>query len=794
MSLQAHIKESDGIHVEEEKEYSQSLGSGWRSLKLERNTGLKPGHLQISGPKTPSRISTLPPSQLCRLLVRTDEARKSIVLRLGSADPVANSIFGYLRCGDVESAHFVSNHLLTLWETKHGLVEGTGRDKPSVFSLPPFTGRVPADPEEMSFERMVVAVMTTMSSSNMDRVRKWTSVTHQANPDSPDAHILKCWQNLVDEVDLEESTNGLLHAANLGPPVFTTTLKLLLEGLDHCREKTESTSVSKVLSDIRKLATATDWTNPMLSFLGSLPDRPTESPSFFRAPQGVSVADLLAGSQRIPEYGRTSPGPSEARPIADSIQRARNWISSRLTAPEARKRWIRPLAIATVPVILLLSLAIPYIWSIGRPTFPIDIAPKIGMDRPTILIGHPEGCLDWFGVFLGTVYSIDPNLDVDYPGNVFESCVGNLPSAKLPCPPRISMHLNASNLKNVGELLGVSHTVRPTCRQEEGEAFSVILQVENLLTGEISRDSILYDKDIYSLATLSVASVRKVLNLRPLTASEESVIRGVIPPKEAFWSFFSDGVSKLRLHQAQEAQKSLELARDIDPNNPLVLIALSEMWSLLGYDKKAEELVRTAWERRELLPYEERLLVEGRYHEVNYEWPKAIKTYSRLWQHYPKRVEFGLKLANAQISGGSASRALSTADKLMRISKHDPRIALVEARAAELVSDIPRLEKAVERALNQARALDAEFLEARALKIRAENSSSLAEAEGFLARVTEIYKSNNYLIGQAEVTMIKGVVSGMTRDIESAKMFWFFRQICGYIYLDRDSLSSPSTG
>ncbi len=65
-----------------------------------------------------------------------------------------------------------------------------------------------------------------------------------------------------------------------------------------------------------------------------------------------------------------------------------------------------------------------------------------------------------------------------------------------------------------------------------------------------------------------------------------------------------------------------------------------------------------AFELSSNLPHEDRLLIEGRYHEISKDWEKAVGIYRALFEFFPDSLDYGLALANAQTSGGRGSEAI----------------------------------------------------------------------------------------------------------------------------------------
>src|SRR5262249_45611915 len=156
-------------------------------------------------------------------------------------------------------------------------------------------------------------------------------------------------------------------------------------------------------------------------------------------------------------------------------------------------------------------------------------------------------------------------------------------------------------------------------------------------------------------------------------------------------------LAKLRVFDAPGARDLLEKAVAEDPSHALAHSALSVAWSRLGYEERAQDEAKRAFDLATSLSREERLTVEGRYRETTNEWSKAVEIYQTLWDFFPDNVEHGLRLVQAQISAGRGKAALATVETLERRlppDYEDPRIYLAEAQAARSLSDSKRQQQA----------------------------------------------------------------------------------------------------
>jgi serine/threonine protein kinase/Tfp pilus assembly protein PilF len=180
---------------------------------------------------------------------------------------------------------------------------------------------------------------------------------------------------------------------------------------------------------------------------------------------------------------------------------------------------------------------------------------------------------------------------------------------------------------------------------------------------------------------------------------------------------YAEGISKLRLLDSRSALSLLQAAVSADPKFPLAHYALALAWLAQGYDARAKDEAKLAFDLSGNLSREDRLLVEGQYREMAREWPVAIAVYSTLVGFFPDNAEYGLKLANAQSRGGKAKDALRTIAALRLLpppQNDDPRINLCEAQAKRALGDVKGMLADSVAAANSAATLGSRFVEARA--------------------------------------------------------------------------------
>ena len=228
------------------------------------------------------------------------------------------------------------------------------------------------------------------------------------------------------------------------------------------------------------------------------------------------------------------------------------------------------------------------------------------------------------------------------------------------------------------------------------------------------------------------AELRAKLGVGALSDAQSALVRASLPSNAEAARLYADGLQKLRLFDALAARDSLEKAAALDPDHAPTHSALAEAWSVLGYEAKAKEQAKRALELSPRFSREERLLIEGRAHELLAETPQAVESYRALWEFFPDNVDYGLFLIRAQIAVGHASEAESTLVDLRKLTVSEvdgARIDLAEADIAAALSDFKRQQTLAERAANRGRAVGANLLAAQALGMEAVSVERMGQSE-----------------------------------------------------------------
>jgi len=301
---------------------------------------------------------------------------------------------------------------------------------------------------------------------------------------------------------------------------------------------------------------------------------------------------------------------------------------------------------------------------------------------------------------------------------------------------KIRNHLG-TDLVVVGSYLSMGKTgggkIRLDFRLQDAAAGETIASVSETGT----------ENELLDLVSRSGTEIRRKLGIGQVSDSDTSGVRASLPSNGEAARLYSEGLAQLQVLNALAARDLLQNAVQADPKHAPTHAALAEAWSALGYDSRAAAEAKRALDLSENLSREERLFVEGRYHEFSREWPKAMEIYRTLTGFFPDNLEYGLRLAASQAAGGSGKDALATLEELRSLpvpTRDDARIDLAEANAAAVIGDFKRSEAAAAQAVMKGRAQGTQLVVALArsrqgwalerLGRSSDATAALAEAQG----------------------------------------------------------------
>ena len=319
-----------------------------------------------------------------------------------------------------------------------------------------------------------------------------------------------------------------------------------------------------------------------------------------------------------------------------------------------------------------------------------------------------------------------------------------------------------------GSYAVIGDAIRFDVRMQDARAGETVAAVS-----ETGRES-----ELFAIVSKIGSRLRNRLDVTELSASQVASVQASLPSNPAAARMYAEGLAQLRLNDAQAARRSLEQAVNADPKLPLAHSALALAWSALGYDERAQQSAKRAYELSTSLAREDRMWVEGRYHDAMNEHAEAIKTYQALYSFFPDNLEYGLQLASAQTSAGKGQDALGTIDSLRRLAppvRDDPRIDSAEATAAGSLSDYKRQQAASGRAVAKGRQQGARLLVASALLLEGNAWQELGETPKAIAAANEareIYASAGDRGGESRALRAAGISLRSQGDLAAARQMY----------------------
>jgi serine/threonine-protein kinase len=304
------------------------------------------------------------------------------------------------------------------------------------------------------------------------------------------------------------------------------------------------------------------------------------------------------------------------------------------------------------------------------------------------------------------------------------------------------------------------------------------------------------ESHLFAVMSDAGRELRNRLGLEESTPDATRGARAAFPQGVKATRLYAEGVARLRLLDAVKARALFEEASVIEPANPLIQSALASAWTALGYDGRASTAAQKAFDASAALTREDRLKVEGRLHEAQRNYAKAIDVYRTLWGFFSDNIEYGLLLSAAQTSAGRGADALTTVAELRRApapQNTDPRIDLAEAQAASALGDFPRELAALEHALGRAGQIGARLLIARARLLEGRsyfNQGEPTKAERSLDAARQVFLEAGDRSGAASALNSLGTVLSDQQDITRAQRMYVESLTASEEIGDRRAMSS----
>ena len=253
-----------------------------------------------------------------------------------------------------------------------------------------------------------------------------------------------------------------------------------------------------------------------------------------------------------------------------------------------------------------------------------------------------------------------------------------------------------------------------TVGDQQNGSVRVDFRLQDAQTGEILYEGAESgdERQLFGLVATVGSDLRERLGLPMIHESEEAGVVSSLPSDPDANRLYSLGLQKLRDADFAAAKDLFLQAEKLSPRFPLVHLMLFRAWSGLGYDQKAKQEIRTAYELSSGLAEVDRLQVEGAYYGSIPERDKAISAYRALCALYPDSVDYAEQLVIALNAAGRHEEALAVIHNLRKLPSpagEDPRIDFWEgqlvAESQGTTAAQPFFEKAVASAASQGQEL-----------------------------------------------------------------------------------------
>jgi eukaryotic-like serine/threonine-protein kinase len=316
--------------------------------------------------------------------------------------------------------------------------------------------------------------------------------------------------------------------------------------------------------------------------------------------------------------------------------------------------------------------------------------------------------------------------------------------------------------------------------EKPGTRIRLDLRLQDTAAGETIADVAVVgsEADLFDMVSQAGSRLREKLGVEAVSPVEAVSVRASSPSNRGAARLYAEGLARLRVLDAPEARDLLQQAVAADPKFSLAHSALAEAWSRLGYDKKAQQEARQAYDLSASLSREEKLVVEGRYRDIDHEYEKAIEVYRALFTLFPDNVDYGLKLAAVQSRGGKGHDALATVESLRKLAppaSEDPRIEFVEVQAWTLLGESKHAEQPLARAVEKAKAQGSRLILAEAREMQCGHwrdfRSTTENAVSACREARDIFVAAGDQEGEARSLRIWADVAFQTDVPESIRLF-----------------------
>jgi eukaryotic-like serine/threonine-protein kinase len=410
--------------------------------------------------------------------------------------------------------------------------------------------------------------------------------------------------------------------------------------------------------------------------------------------------------------------PLESRGASKSATRAKSAAGAKLTALSRVQKWV------VIPVICGLvgaAVASSYYWLRRPHASPAVVAVPSRRSLAVLGLQNLSGKSDQAWLSTALVEMLNTELAAGEKLRLVST--EDVARAKLDLKLPDADSYSKDTLKHMHERLGADFVILgsyASLGEKPASSIRVDLRLQDAVAGETLAEvgASGSAEDLFNLVSRAGNQLREKLGVGTVSSNEVVSVRASLPDDPEAARLYAEGLVRLRIFDAATARDLLQRSVAKEPKYPLSHAALSDAWANLGYDQKALDEAKNAFQFSTDLSREDRLSVEGIYYLANHDYDKAIDAYRTLFTLVPDNLDYGLRLASAQLTGSKANDSLVTIDSLRKLPppiSNDPRIDLQQGRAWSALSDYKRVETPLQDALEKARQQGSRLLVARVL-------------------------------------------------------------------------------
>ncbi|HEY4117096.1 MAG TPA: hypothetical protein VGM56_04550, partial [Byssovorax sp.] len=233
--------------------------------------------------------------------------------------------------------------------------------------------------------------------------------------------------------------------------------------------------------------------------------------------------------------------------------------------------------------------------------------------------------------------------------------------------------------------------------------------------------------------------LRSEIGAPPAPPADIAALAAAYPSRLDAAESFARGTAHLRAFESVAARSELVEATGLEPNAPLAHASLAAAYLQLGEQRRGRAEAERAFQLASGLTRELRLSLEGLYRESANQWDRAVEIDRALWTFFPDNLEYGLRLATAELKGAKLKEAGATIDELRKLPPPDgldPRIDLADADLVSRRGEAGRQLEVARAAEKKATELGRPHLVAQALTQQSIAEDSLAHTD----KATELAK------------------------------------------------------